>query len=394
MASSTPVLKPATATNGDDILIGSQLYDQIFSKGGSDSVTGLAGDDELYGEGQDDTLDGGTGDDFVHGGSGDDFLYGRDGNDTLDGSLNDDWLFGGGEDDTLWGGGGSDHIFGGGETDTILHNEGDGSDVIDGGSGDDLLSLFTSDAFGEDVFLGENFVLSSTGAEAVLERNSEDPFILRISNTENLELFTFGGADALTVGDLTGSGISSIVMFGGDGTERVANEGFTPMQVFGEAGNDFLFGGGGDDRIGGGEDRDFISGGSGNDAVLGDDGDDTLFGSDGEDSIEGGTGNDQLIGGFGNDVLTGGEGFDQFRYDLPLVAGGNDTILDFSLGDELFIGGITQAALDTSGDGILSDADDAVSFNLSDLVVSFDPDNSLTLVGITSLDLSSDVIFV
>lgn len=395
MVSKTPTLVNKTPTNGDDFLFGSQGYDQIFGRNGADTVYGLGGGDELYGEAQDDTLHGGTGDDFLHGGSGDDTLHGEDGSDLLDGSLNDDTLYGGGEDDYLIGGGGRDYIFGGGEADTIVWFDGDGNDVVDGGSSTDRLTLATADQFGDDSFLGERFLLNRDGVEAIFQRTSDDPFNLVVTNTEIFEIFTQGGADTLQVEDLTGTGVEEILLFGGDGSERVSSTGFTPLVIYGEGGSDFLVGGLGSDALFGGNRGDRIGGNDGNDYIDGEDGDDTLTGGPGNDTVYGRDGNDGLVGGPGDDLLFGGGGADQFRYDLPPTGGGQDVINDFvSFQDDLFLGGITAAQLDTNGNSALDDADGRVSVVNSDLVIDFGANNTLTVNGVSSLGIGSDVFFI
>jgi hypothetical protein len=47
MAIFTPTLSPATATNGDDFLIGSQAGEAISGLVGDDQILGLDGDDRL-----------------------------------------------------------------------------------------------------------------------------------------------------------------------------------------------------------------------------------------------------------------------------------------------------------------------------------------------------------
>jgi T1SS-143 domain-containing protein len=50
----------------------------------------------------------------------------------------------------------------------------------------------------------------------------------------------------------------------------------------------------------------------GNDTLSGGDGNDIIYGQEGTDIIDGGVGNDRIIGGSGNDVMTGGSGNDTF----------------------------------------------------------------------------------
>jgi Ca2+-binding RTX toxin-like protein len=395
MATSTPDLRSFTPTNRDDFLFGSSAGERIFARGGADTVHALGGADEVYGEGQDDHLDGGTGDDLLNGGSGDDVLEGRDGRDFLDGSNNDDLVYGGGEDDFLIGGRGSDYLSGGAENDNFTWAEGDGSDIVDGGSGQDVLSLFTADLNGTSSFVGERFDISAVGVETLIQRTSDNPFSQRVSGVEDLEFFLFGGADTVVVSDLPGTGVGSITLFGGDGSERISNSGNTPMIVFGEGNSDFITGSLGDDELNGGDRGDRIGGNAGNDTINGDDGDDTLTGGTGNDIINGGDGEDGIVGGADNDTLTGEAGADQFRYDLPPVGGGQDVITDFAtFSDDLFLGGTAEVALDTNTNGLIDDGDDAASLVGGDLTIDFGSNNTLTLLGVENLDFGSNVFIV
>jgi Ca2+-binding RTX toxin-like protein len=395
MATFSPNQTRTTPTNRDDFLFGSSSGERIFARGGADTVYALGGDDEVYGEGQDDVLDGGTGDDLLNGGSGDDVLEGRDGRDFLEGSTNDDILRGGGEDDFLVGGLGSDYLSGGGEDDNINWADGDGSDVVDGGGGNDVLSLFTADSGGTSSFTGERFEISAVGVETLIQRISENPFNQRVSNVEDLEFFLAGGADTVVVSDLSGTGVGSITLFGGDGSERISSSGSTPLLVFGEGQSDFLTGSSGDDEFHGGDRGDRIGGNAGNDQLFGDDGDDTLTGGTGNDIINGGEGEDGIVGGADNDTLTGEAGADQFRYDLPPVGGGQDVITDFAtFSDDLFLGGTAEAVLDTNTNGLIDDGDDAASLVDGDLSIEFGSNNTLKLIGVDSLDFGNNVFIV
>ncbi len=69
----------------------------------------------------------------------------------------------------------------------------------------------------------------------------------------------------------------------------------------------------------------------GNDILSGGSGNDILFGQEGDDILDGGLGNDILIGGLGNDTMTGGAGSDTFNWGAA-DAGGIDVIKDFTTG--------------------------------------------------------------
>ena len=161
---------------------------------------------------------------------------------------------------------------------------------------------------------------------------------------------------------------------GYDGDDRV-EAGDDDNQIFGGNGNDSLEGRGGHDTLYGGKGNDFVSGQDGNDYLSGDAGDDHLYGGignnileggsgsddlsveEGNNYLDGGTGNDRLAGGTGNDILHGREDHDHLfgrggddiliggkgnnyvdggtgKDTFVLTRGGNDWILDFSVGED------------------------------------------------------------
>jgi Ca2+-binding RTX toxin-like protein len=109
-----------------------------------------------------------------------------------------------------------------------------------------------------------------------------------------------------------------------------------------------------------------------------------LVGDLASQNITGGDGNDTLVGGGGNDTLTGGLGADVFGFS----ALGHYTVTDFNAATDHLafnVGGITNiqqlAALVTSVDNAAS----GVTFN-------FGPDASITLVGVSASEITSDLI--
>ena len=395
MAIFSPVLGAAAASNGDDILVGSAGEEVISGLNGADVIYGLGDDDVLNGNAQDDTLLGGTGSDELDGGTGDDALDGNDGDDTLIGGTNDDWLSGGGEDDTLIGNTGFDHLSGGGEDDNFLWTNGDGNDVDDGGSGQDILNIFGSETEG-DIF---SLDPTDAGTALVFQRENLVPFNIQISNIEAVEVFGGGGDDFFETGDLAVTGVTELFFDGGDGSDTVstqANEG-AGIVAFGGAGADFFFGGNGAEDFFGEDGADHFFSGAGDDFLEGDAGNDQMFGGSGDDIADGGEGNDVIVFGPGDDVAITGTGQDQIRYDLSPVAGGHDVIDDFqNFADDLFLGGITKAEVDSNGDDLVNDADDLASYDVvtDTLTLSFNTTDSLSLIGIDTLSVSNDLIFV
>jgi Ca2+-binding RTX toxin-like protein len=125
---------------------------------------------------------------------------------TIDGGAGDDTLIGGDGNDVLTGGAGNDTVIGGRGTDTALlgsgadsftWNPGDGSDTIEGQSGNDTLDFNGSNA-------NENFDMSANGSRVRLFRDVAN-VTQDMNGIENLALNTLGGADTVTVGDLTGT---------------------------------------------------------------------------------------------------------------------------------------------------------------------------------------------
>lgn len=145
--------------SGDDVLesySGSNI--RLFGDAGDDRIRGNhhlfggSGNDTLRGQGGDDTLKGEGGNDMLIGGPQDDLLSGGAGNDTLlanapqeyDGD-SVDILRGGSGNDVLQGDGGSAHLIGGAGDDTLRSGNRASflRDTLDGGAGDDQLSIQT-----------------------------------------------------------------------------------------------------------------------------------------------------------------------------------------------------------------------------------------------------------
>lgn len=155
----------------------------------------------------------------------------------------------------------------------------------------------------------------------------------------------------------------------------------------GGGGDDGLDGGSGDDTITGGPGNDNLDGGDGNDNLDGGEGDDTLDGELGDDVLVGGLGNDTLHAGFGLDDLTGGEGSDNFTF----YAAGDFTVQDFdtstdSLVFNPFTTSITSFAALVAVVRSVEDTAEGVVVHFVDDVA------SITLVGLSSSDLSADIV--
>jgi serralysin len=195
-------------------------------------------------------------------------------------------LFGGAGNDSLTGGSGNDLLVGG-----------LGNDMMGGGDGDDAL-------WGDDrVLLNGVYVSSGSGTDILLGNMGHD-------------LLRGGGGDDQLWGDH-----AKKQMVNGR-LQWVSLDHGGNDQLFGEAGNDYLIGGWGNDTLEGGAGNDWLFGGKGNDTLRGGDDRDYLFGGDGSDSLNGGTASDYLrVGGF-NDPFWG---VDQFYIPHGVTGNDNDT---------------------------------------------------------------------
>jgi Ca2+-binding RTX toxin-like protein len=257
------------------------------------------------------TVDGGTGNDTLTGGDGDDVLIGGDGNDVIDG--------GRGADVALMGAG----------DDTFVWNPGDGSDTVEGQAGSDTMVFNGAN-------IDEKFDVSANGPRVRFSRNV-GAVTTDLNGVEGIDLNALGGADTVTVNDLTGTDLTQLnvdlasppgsgvgdgradaVIINGTGGEDV-------VTVAGDASGVSVLGLAAQVNITGGEtanDRLTVNTLGGDDVVAasgltadamalvanGGDGDDVFIGGAGNDTLNGGAGDDVLIGGPGADILDGGPG--------------------------------------------------------------------------------------
>jgi len=141
-------------------------------------------------------------------------LDGGEGNDTLLVGNGADLLLGGTGDDRVVGGRGNDQALLGDGDDRLEWNLGDDSDTVDGQAGSDLLDFFGANA-------NESISVSANGGRARLTRDIA-AITTDLDNVEGLAVHARGGTDLVTVGDLTGTDLKTVVidlsLFGsGDG---------------------------------------------------------------------------------------------------------------------------------------------------------------------------------
>jgi Ca2+-binding RTX toxin-like protein len=247
---------------------------------------------------------------------------GGDGNDMLIGSAGNDLVIGGRGNDTALMGAGND---------TFVWNPGDGSDTVEGQGGHDTLQFNGSNA-------NENIDLSANGSRLRLSRDVGN-VTMDVNGVEQVNVAALGGADTVTVNDLSGTGVSDVNLDlasppgsgTGDGQPDTVvvngTAGNDGIAVFGSAGHVDVLGLAARVHVAGADaaiDRLVVNAGAGSDVVTaaglnagviqltadGGAGNDILIGSQGDDTLIGGPGDDILIGGPGNDVLNGAPGND------------------------------------------------------------------------------------
>lgn len=334
-----------TGTNGNNII-------DVFGAGTSAAVLGLSAVVNVTGsEGANDSL-------VVNALGGNDgitastvpagvvklILDGGAGNDTILGSQGADVILGGDGNDFVFGDNGNDVAFLGAGDDRFEWNPGDGNDTIEGQAGADSLLFFGSNA-------SENFNVVANGGRVLLLRDVANVTV-DFDDLESVEVRTLGGADNVTVGDLTGTDLTRLDLDlrgpvgGGDGEADSVTvngtQGADNFGAFGDSGGVTVFGlatrvnvfqlDAASDRLTlnglGGDDvidatsleadglKLTMNGGLGNDVLIGSDGDDTITGGDGNDLALMGAGNDTFVWNPGddNDTVEGQDGFDELVF--------------------------------------------------------------------------------
>ena len=129
-------------------------------------------------------------------------LDGGSGNDTLTGGDGADVLIGGSGDDQVNGGRGSDTAFLGSGQDTFTWNPGDGSDTVEGQDGRDAMQFNGAN-------VNEQMSVSANGRRVRFSRDVAN-ITMDMNGIEDLNVRALGGADTLTVNDLTGTDLQSV----------------------------------------------------------------------------------------------------------------------------------------------------------------------------------------
>jgi len=152
----------------------------VDALGGSDTInaSALAAGAILF------EPDGGTGDDTIAGGQGIDKLLGGPGNDSIDGN------------------GGNDLALLGADDDTFVWDPGDGSDTIEGQDGTDTMLFNGANA-------AEKIDLSANGRRLRFTRDV-GTITMDTNGVERVDFNALGGADLVTVNDLSGTDVSGV----------------------------------------------------------------------------------------------------------------------------------------------------------------------------------------
>jgi Ca2+-binding RTX toxin-like protein len=203
--------------------------------------------------------------------------------------------------------------------------------VVEGQGGNDTLAFNGAN-------VNETINISANGGRARMTRDI-GTVVMDLNSVEKIQLNTLGGADTVTVNDLTGTGVSQVAVDLGSPPGSGTGDGAVDTVVInGTAGDDAIAlnvvngvltvkglaetvtvtgfeatdrivinGLGGDDVIeasGLGKAMQlFANGGDGNDVIIGSPGNDTLTGGNGDDVLIGNGGTDMLDGGPGGNVI-------------------------------------------------------------------------------------------
>ncbi|HEX7310614.1 MAG TPA: calcium-binding protein [Gaiellaceae bacterium] len=288
------------------------------------------------------TIDGGDGNDTIAGGTGNETLSGGEGNDTIDGN------------------GGSDIAFLGAGDDTFVWDPGDGSDTVEGQDGVDTMLFNGANA-------NERVALSANGNRLLFLRSPAN-IAMDTNGVETVDFNALGGADIVTVGDLTGTDVKAVnVDLAGTLGGTIADGATDRISVDGTAGADRISVNGDTSSVttsglsstvtvqhqdptdlldveGLGGDDDISAAPLAAQAIAlllnGGDGDDKLAGGKGVETLNGGDGNDSIDGNGGNDAALMGAGDDTFVWD---PGDGSDTIEGGDGADTMIFNGANGA---------------------------------------------------
>jgi Ca2+-binding RTX toxin-like protein len=235
----------------------------------------------------------------------DDILIGNGTIDQLFGYAGKDVLIGNEANDTLNGGLGDDLLLGGAAKDTITYVAGDGADIVDGGDGNDTMSI--SGTSNDDILgvVVSGGVIAGVGGGSVV---SVETFTLNLGAGN--DTLSYAGTTEDISATLAGSGSTGFTGGFGGSIEN-------------------------------------LTGGSGNDTLIGNNVGNVLNGGAGNDTLDANGGPDTLVGGAGADSLTGDAASDTFLF----LAASDSTPLARDIITDFAHSGGTQDILDVSALG-------------------------------------------
>lgn len=275
------------------------------------------------------SITGTNGKDFIQADDADTTVLGLDGDDEINGFLGNDTLRGGAGADELDDDGGSLVDIDGGEGDDVisLFSVFNGGKVAGGADDDELVTLRSMDLSvlmlaGLEVLATDGNIVTATASQfegfTRIQEFHGEPDDGHGADDEQAHGHTF--AKPVTAGPLHhnpgGAGSVTLVV--------AASCSATIVDLADELNETAA-------TITGSDDGEAITSGEGGDTLHGDGGNDILRGGDGEDELEGESGNDTLYGGDQADVLDGGDGIDFVRYDDGVSYGFRASIRDPSL---------------------------------------------------------------
>jgi Ca2+-binding RTX toxin-like protein len=313
------------ATNGDSTIgiVGAgttvsilglpALVNVANSEGANDSlvVNALGGNDTITAT----TLAAGISRLTIDGGAGNDRIFGSQGADVV---------FGGDGDDFVFGDNGNDTAFLGAGDDVFQWDPGDGNDIIEGQDGSDEMLFNGSNA-------DENINIVANGGRVLFTRDVAN-ITMDLNDVERITFNALGGADNITVGDLTGTDMESIAIdLAGtpDGTTGDGQVDSVTRNDGNDAGSLSVLSVGDSITVVDGPDVLWVDNAESSDrlTINGLGGDDVLDASQMRAghmqlTINGGLGVDQMIGSAGDDLFNGGDG-----NDVALMGAGDDTFV-------------------------------------------------------------------
>jgi Ca2+-binding RTX toxin-like protein len=250
---------------------------------------------------------------------------------SMNGGLGADVLNGSEGDDLINGGDGDDTAFMGAGDDTFVWNPGDDNDALEGQDGLDRMFFNGANA-------AESINVLANGGRVLFTRDIAS-VVMDLNDVEGIDFAARGGADNITVHDLSGTDVTEINLnlelnpgsgVGDAQPDNVIVQGTSDDDialVVGDASGTSVLGLAAQVNMTGAEaanDRLTVNALAGDDVVEasglaagaiqltanGGDGSDILMGGDGNDVLSGGAGDDVLVGGLGLDILDGGDGDD------------------------------------------------------------------------------------